>query len=555
MKGTRQKETIKIIRAPQFDHEYDEGVFGMKNRAMPPLALGILTSYLKKNGIQLEQDELDVKTHYDNLYYPEKYISARALHDKRDEIFEYIRGKWNSQLDSISQKLADKTNLKYDLVLISCPPSHDNSARMATLLISNFVKKKYRSIVIVGGIGVEQCWDDWAAAIKYGIIDFIIKGPGEIPLVQLIKTLKNDGDLSRVSGITYLEKGEVFSNPGEDRIIDIIPDFEGLPLDKYTFDIPFFRRYLKKTFPLLTLPFKATFGCPYKCAFCTNSKEQLKYLPPKVAVDILELLSKRHNAKHFFFLDDTFNISKEFAIKFCDEIIKRKLDILWTDCVNFKQADETVLAKMRRAGAVNLVWGIETGSDKLIKYIDKGILPDKALEILKKSHEAGIWNEIEIICGFPHEDDEDVEKTINFLGKVEPYIEAVHPHVFYLDQRSLFYRFPERYGITNIKKLDKSSSHDSTDEFEQLPYHHYYSFDTIDGLSWEGRKLQTVRSFKKITKKISSMDVYNLLTNEVIIVLFYLYRSYGTKEKVKKMFNKWLFERTGQSVFSKVRPV
>ncbi len=71
-------KSIKIIKVPSFAHLYDKDR-GIKNKCIPFLGSGIISSYLRSKGIDIEQDDLDIKVHHDNLYYPEKYISGGIL--------------------------------------------------------------------------------------------------------------------------------------------------------------------------------------------------------------------------------------------------------------------------------------------------------------------------------------------------------------------------------------------------------------------------------------------------------------------------------------------
>ena len=310
-------KNIKIIKVPEFDYDFGKGRWSTHRSYMLPLELGVLSSYLRSKGINIEQDDLDIKTYHDNLHYPEKNVSGQILSQRR-EILAYLQGEKNLCLEEISKKLLNKTNLEFDLVLISCQESLEITPRTATFLISKYVKENYKSIVIVGGRGVAQGREDWLLAIKSKIVDFIVSGPGEIPLIKLIDALKNDKNLSDIPSITYLKDNRIiFSNEHSQRQL-IVPDFTGLPLSQYT----------SKPLNISIFPVQFMTGCPNKCIFCSASTGHCRFLPPREAADMLEELYKKYESKHFYFLHATSNISKEYINQLCDEIIRRNLKLL-----------------------------------------------------------------------------------------------------------------------------------------------------------------------------------------------------------------------------------
>jgi len=519
---------IKIIKVPEVDCVCDKGTWGIPRSYILPLELGVLSSYLRNKGINIEQDDLDIKAYHDNLHYPEKYISGQILSQRR-EILAYLQGEKNLCLDEISKKLLNKTNLEFDLLLISCQEALEITPRMATFLISKYVKENYKSIVIVGGRGVAQGREDWLLAINSKIVDFVVSGPGEIPLIKLIDALKNDKNLSDIPGITYLKDNRITSTNATSQQQLIVPDFTGLPLDQYA----------SSPLNISIFPVKFMEGCPNKCIFCgASGNSYCSFLPPREAADMLEELFKKYKAKHFYFLHATFNISKGYTNQLCDEIIRRNLKIYWSDCASFKNMDKETLIKLRRAGAIRLVWGLETGSPKMLKYIDKEVSIEQASEILEISHEIGIWNQVEIIPGLPHENNEDIQATLNFLDKNEAYLDGVYPSSFVLKKESLLFKFPKLYGITNIKNIDKTTFQINPDLSGQDRAWRY-TFDEVNGLKWEDKKAQIAYSFKKIWNKVGDMNMKSTRTRQTIVVLFYLYTVFKDKKKVKEIFNKW----------------
>ena len=99
-------------------------------------------------------------------------------------------------------------------------------------------------------------------------------------------------------------------------------------------------------------------------------------------------LKEEYNTSFFFFLSSTINISKKYINELCDEIIKNNLNIYWSDCARFNEMDKETLIKMRKAGCIRLIYGLETASPKMLKYIDKRITLEQASRVIKETHEA-----------------------------------------------------------------------------------------------------------------------------------------------------------------------
>jgi len=525
---------IKLIRIPYFTYSPDKKQ-RFKCEHFPPLALGVLNSYLKDKSIILELDDLHVKVHYDNFYSDvvSEKIDYEAFFDK-ERIVAHIKNDGDQYLDDMVRRIMQKTSIDgYDFILLSSPAPIDISPVTSTVLIAKFIKEKSKAKIIVGGGG---CPDLWQLGLEKKLIDFIVQGPGEIPLFNLIKELTGINTALNNANLTVADSRIIINS---DYVAPILPNFDDLPIGKYRW---FPDDFLSQQVPknnlekgILIIPFRFIIGCPFHCAFCCESgkEKQILFISPEKAVDCLEILKSRYDTEHFFFLSSTLNLNKNYINKFCDEIIRRRLKIYWTDCANFKYLDKDTLLKMRQAGAIRLIWGLETGSPRMLRYIDKGVTIEWAAEMLQASHEAGIWNGLEIICGLPHEKEEDVNQTINFLNKNSYYIDTVYLNPFYLDGSSLLFKYPSRYGIKNIKHIQRFATHKTEGPLDNYVFE--FAFDEIDGLEWEDKLKQIVASFNKVQQNIRG----GFWTNEMEAILFYLYSHLKDKKQIKEIYNSW----------------
>ncbi|MBU1887860.1 MAG: radical SAM protein, partial [Candidatus Omnitrophica bacterium] len=281
---------------------------------------------------------------------------------------------------------------------------------------------------------------------------------------------------------------------------------------------------------VLLLPYRFTRGCPFECIFCISSTQKLSHaLFPKEIVLHLKSLQEEYNPTGFFFLNDTINISKKYINELCDEIIASKLKILWSDCARIDNLERDALFKMRAAGCIRLIFGMETASPRLLKYIDKKIDLRKLEDVLRWADEAGIWAGVEVIGGFPHEKQEDIDATISFLNANEKYINRIYLNHFDLRRNSVLYNSPQKYGLERIFKVDQCTEKDFSSYVE-------YGFDEANGLRWEDKARQIEFSVKMVQESCAKGQRF--FTDEHL--LFYLYSYFDNKDDVKSIYLKIL---------------
>jgi hypothetical protein len=274
------------------------------------------------------------------------------------------------------------------------------------------------------------------------------------------------------------------------------------------------------------LPFRFIKGCTNKCIFCASSYGGLIHVvDPKTVACWLEDLQTRYNPTGYLFLNDTLNISKKYLDQLCNEIIKRKLNILWSDCVRVDRLDKNSIYKMRDAGCIRMVFGMETASRRLLDYIDKDIDLKQLEDMLYWADKAGIWTGIEIISGLPYEKEKDVEETLSFLKQNREYIDALYYNAFNIKDTSLIHTYPERYGITNVFEI--SSYEDGFSTFVK------YGFDEIKGLKWSEKRKQIISALNKI---VESFGESPFPEHEYEQFLFFLYSKYNDKRTIRTLF-------------------
>jgi len=165
-------------------------------------------------------------------------------------------------------------------------------------------------------------------------------------------------------------------------------------------------------------------GCPYLCKFCACYAIWGTRVPRFRSVDnILEEVERimlECGQKSFVFWDDLFAVSKERVMEFCDAIIKRRLNIEWVCLVRLNNIDGEMLDAMKRAGCIQIQVGIESGNDRVLKFIGKSLsvsLINEKVNIIKDS---GISWLAFFIVGFPTETKDEIEETLRYIDLIRP---------------------------------------------------------------------------------------------------------------------------------------
>lgn len=521
---------IILLRVASF---YKNTLSPLDHPFFAPSALGVLFSQLKNNGYDVLQEDLSIRAHRNIFDKGAPRHLCYELFFQKERIIQYAKSGSDDVLENELKMLLDSAEIKKaDIFLLSVPESPYNPSNILfAFALAKFLKKTYSSQIVVGGDTVALT----ALKTEYdtdGIIDYIVIGQGEEAVLEIIDRIKYNKDRQKPN--------ETIGMRGVDSNKIIIPDFSGLPLEKYRLSFLDFKYFssckmLRDFFASDTsmLLFQFTKGCPNRCAFCSASKSHLgPILQPEEVVSALQALQKKFNPTGYFFLNDTINISKTYIERICDLICEKELDILWTACAHVNGLDEEVIAKMRRAGCIRLILGMETASPGLLRRVNKGIsIPEleKALKLLSKY---GIWSGVEVICGLPHETEEDINETIDFLLNNKNDIDMVYAAVFDLREGSLMYEYPREYLIENIRELNLYREEGS--RASNITNFVKFGFDEIDGLRWPDKQKQMRHSYERVQRETHTLRYPNSFLGEHL--LFYLYSKFNDKNVIKQNF-------------------
>lgn len=277
----------------------------------------------------------------------------------------------------------------------------------------------------------------------FSLFDSAIVFDGEIPLRQLVETLNGDGDLSRIPNLIYRDGDSIRVNERkpQEKIQDLpLPDFDGLPLDRYLA-------------PRLVLPLLTARGCYYgKCAFCNvgyGEPEAFSQLKAEQLAGQIRALQARYGVRHIFFADEA--ISPRNLRDLSPILENEGNPIHWGSCVRFEKViTGDLLHSMARGGCRMILFGLESASEQVIQFMVKGTELEHMSRILHQSSEAGIWNHAFFFFGFPGETLDQAQETVNFLFKHKHTIHSASLGTFLLERDSPAHRFPGTYRINQV---------------------------------------------------------------------------------------------------------
>ncbi len=253
--------------------------------------------------------------------------------------------------------------------------------------------------------------------IRLSGADFVMKGEPDDVFKNLLFSW-TDLLPENITGTAIKNSlGEIIDN-GEDRRI---PNPNELPIPPYEL---LENKYYGE--PLMPSPFgliQTARGCPYQCNYCVHSfGTKLTMLTPENVLEQIHLLKKVHNIKSLRFIDDTFTAIPSRVINICKLMLQHKLDISWTCLSRADTLNEEMLFWMKKAGCVRINVGVESGSQRVLDFLNKKIIISECVSNLQYAKKIGIEVMGFFLTGIPGETDEDIEQSISFAKKTCDYI-------------------------------------------------------------------------------------------------------------------------------------
>ena len=369
-----------MIKKIMFINPYPHYARGINEATIyPPLGIAYIAAMLEKHG------------------YECRLIDANILQIPNDELL----------------KMIEKENP--DLLCVSINVSTAKAGN--TLALE--VKKKLNKKVIIGGVQASSVTE---RTLRQTQADAVVLGEAEATVLELVQ---KDCDPHDVMGLAYLENDQVVYTPKR----PLIKDLDDLPWPAYHL-LPPLKMYKSRSRKSPVAPIFTSRGCPYQCIFCSSSSKKSVFGPtfrvrsPENVVGEIEYLAKNFGVRQVDVLDDNFTLDMARTDKICDLLIEKKVKVL-INLQNGVRADRLtrdLVFKLKKAGVYKAGIGIESGDPQIIKNIKKSLDLEQVKRAINWFREAGIIIYGFFIFGHPGEDEEKMQRTIDFAIEANPHI-------------------------------------------------------------------------------------------------------------------------------------
>jgi len=347
---------------------------------LPPLSLGYIAAVLEKVGHEV--------TIVDSPAYP-------------------------YTIEEASEKIAEKRPDAFGITATT----HN---RFSAIKLCQQVKSKTKALVFTGGPHFALTARD--ALQNVNSIDIVVRGEGEFAAKEILDAYYKGESPQGIQGVVYRDKsGEI----KETALRPYMTDLDALPLVAWhLFDLKKYHATLEGEYKTPSIGVISSRGCPYDCTFCANRhfwQCTWRTRSPKSFVDEIELLHKEYGYKGFDIWDDTLTISKKRVREICEEITKRKLDIVWYARARVNTVDRELLKLMRKSGCQAISYGVESGSESILRNIKKNITIAQVKEVIKTSAELGFYIKAFFMFSLPGESARDTKETLRLMDELSTY--------------------------------------------------------------------------------------------------------------------------------------
>lgn len=281
-----------------------------------------------------------------------------------------------------------------------------NANRWGGIEIARIAKTITPAVRIVfGGVAATFLWKHFLR--HFPEIDYVVIGEGERSFLQLVQRIERSDfrSMENIDGIAF-RKGKKIAKT---RDAAPIKNLDALPIPAQYFA---YQHVVSSR------------GCPGRCAFCGSPRlwgRKVRFRSAENFVQELEMLYSR-GISFYYFSDDTFTLDKKRVVDICRKIIEKGMEIQWfaisrADCVN-----EEILCWMRKAGCIQISYGVESGSEKIRSLLGKDLKTEHVCRAFSQTHRHGILARAYFIYGSPQETWDTIDATVDLIRAIKPFI-------------------------------------------------------------------------------------------------------------------------------------
>jgi len=368
-----------------------------------------------------------------NRRFPLSVLALAGMLEGRED-YAIVDG--NVDPDPVATILALHARAPVELLAVTVMPGPQ---MVAAIEPCKTVRLRHPEIPVVWGGYFPSVYAD--AALNAPYVDFAVRGQGEDTLLELLEALRGQRTLDSVRGLSFKD-GDGGHHHNPERPMKPPDAFPWYPYDRLQTE----RYILPSFFGKRTAVHQASIGCPFRCSFCAigpafGSKEKME--SPARTEAVLRHLKKCYDVDAIQFYDMNFFLREDQARDLCERIAP--LGLRWwceARCDIVGSYSDKTLEAIRRAGCTMIFFGAESGSDWVLKEMNKQLTSSQTLELAARIKQFGIIPEFSFVIGNPKDPERDAQECLAFVRKIKrinPISEIIIYHYTPVPQRERMY--------------------------------------------------------------------------------------------------------------------
>lgn len=281
------------------------------------------------------------------------------------------------------------------------------------------VRSRFKDIKVIAG-GVHPTLEA-ADALSWGA-DIVVRGEAEKTIIDVMESLEGRRDIRSIEGVSFKDASRIVHNP--DRMLmkalDGVPTLDYSLLERSRIRS---RSYAVRGFWLRCGWVMTARGCPGRCIFCASKTMHgrvVREFPMARVLDEVERLKRDYSIDGLWVVDDTFSLKEKRVVEFCEGLKRKGIKLTWACQARVDTFTEGMARAMTAAGCVQVDFGVESGSQKILDYIRKDISTEDTRRAFGIARRNGLRVLATVIVGVPDENEEDIKLTEKLLDDIRP---------------------------------------------------------------------------------------------------------------------------------------
>ena len=316
-------------------------------------------------------------------------------------------------------------------------------------------------------------------ALDHGF-DVALRGEAEQSMVRLVAALEGRDRLDAIPGVVFRRANRDIVHGPPSTLIDELDALAPPHLAQALFNPSWYGGDGASVVPGGILTSR---GCPARCTFCANyvTGRAFRYREPREVAREIISWHAGWDMSFFPIWDDAFTVHRPRLLALCDEFARLDFPFSFSAITRANLVTPELLAAMRRAGAVHVNFGVESGDDDVLAAIGKGIRTDQVVRALRWAKELGLSTACNFMLGFPQEDEAALERTLRFMEHIAPLTDTFSTLgvVVPFPGTPIYDDFHAAYGFTNWWLREEYSRYSAPPPIEdRAAFYNYYTDDS-----------------------------------------------------------------------------